>query len=73
MTDPIVVVYVSEQTSSRRPSIRMTCSCGWSVVACHGGDTIELTMLVDRALEHTERSHGIDELRGQCPVRVQRE
>lgn len=61
----MIMAYVSEQTNSRRPGLRLTCTCGWSIIAVYGGESVELAEMVDRALEHTNNAHGIDEIRGR--------
>jgi predicted small metal-binding protein len=61
--EPVIRVYASEQTNQRRPGVRLVCSCGWGVVAAHGGEARPVAEVIALALEHASEAHGIDEIR----------
>lgn len=52
-----VMVYVSEQTNTRRPGIRLVCTCGWGVVAVHADTTRPLTEIITEAAAHVNDAH----------------
>jgi predicted small metal-binding protein len=63
----MIKVYVSEKTASRRPGLRLVCTCGWGVVAVHHDQALPIAEVIDQAMAHAE-THGIDEIRGRKAV-----
>jgi hypothetical protein len=54
-----VMVYVSEQTNTRRPGVRLVCTCGWGVVAVHADHTRPLAEIIDQAVAHVSEAHAV--------------